>query len=189
MGWRPKQKQPRLGSSSTSPPDQPPKIEVRDTLIYCNGWHAGNLVPTDSTNPDAFKEVQAALENHFKDQGRGILLPVRAPGPSAVPDIPDNRIVNLLPHDKNDQDVETALNFALDFTFPDKAQRRWEHCEYMNRLLSRKLDLDFDIAWKEFKIRSAELVYPPSTDYEVFVYNNLQKACSDFYEQFSIEEE
>ena len=172
-----------------APPNQPPRIEVRDSVIYCNGWPAGNLVPAESTNPDTFNQVQAALENHFKNQNRGILQPARAPEPQAVPDIPDDRVVNLLPHDDNDHDIETALDFALDFTFPDTAQRRWERCQYLNRLLSRKLDLDFDVAWKQFKVKGATFPFPPSSDYKDAVYERLQKACSDYYDRYCLEAE
>ena len=43
------------------PPGQP-QIEVRNSSVYRNGWKVSNLVPTDSTDPDELKEVQAALE-------------------------------------------------------------------------------------------------------------------------------
>ena len=174
------------------PRDQPPKIEVRDTLIYCNGWPAGNLVPTESTNPDAFKEVQAALEEHFKIPNPDPRAP--PPGPDIVPNVPDKSFISLLPDDPDlwpafNDDNQTAKEFALDFEIPDKTKSRLERCEYLNRLLSRKLDIDFDIAWKAFKIRSSELIFPPSIEYKDFVYDNLQKACADFYDYFSIEEE
>ena len=183
-------------------PPGPPKIEVRDTSIYRNGWKVGNLVPTDPANSPEFKEVRAALEEHFKDTVRNP-RDDPAPRPSAIPDVPDHTVVNLcpspLPDDPdlwpvaNDPDIDrddlTALDFALDFTFPDTAQRRWERCEYLNRLLSRKLDLDFDIAWAEFKAKSNSFICPPSRYYKDSLFERLQKACSDYYDRYCLEAE
>ena len=46
--------------------NQPPNIEVRDSSVYRNSWKVGNLVQTDSTDPEDFKEVQETLQAHFK---------------------------------------------------------------------------------------------------------------------------
>ena len=34
-----------------------PNIEVRDSSVYRNGWKVANLVQTDSTDPEDFKDV------------------------------------------------------------------------------------------------------------------------------------
>ena len=49
--------------------------------------------------------------------------------------------------------------------------------------------LDFDIAWKEFNLKRADLAYPVSPDYEDSVFEHLQKDCSNFYNHISVEAE
>ena len=159
-------------------PQGQPKIEVRDSSVYRNSWKVANLVQTDSTDPEDFKEVQATLEAHFK-----VRHPSPTPRPSTVPDVPDESFVDLLPDDPDlwpDDNSLSAKEIPLDFEIPDKTKSRLERCKYLNRLLSRKLDLDFDLAWKEFSLKRADLFYPISPDYEDSVYVALQKACSDF---------
>ena len=161
-----------------------PNIEVRDSSVYRNGWKVANLVQTDSTGPEDFKEVQETLEAHFK------VSPT--PRSTTFPDVPDNSVVDLLPDDPDlwpDDNSLTAKELALDFSIPDKTKSRLERCKYLNKLLTRKLDLDFDIAWKEFNLKRVDLVYPVSPDYEDSVLEVLQKACSNFYDYYCLESE
>ena len=74
--------------------NQPPNIEVRDSSVYRNGWKVANLVQTDSTDPEDFKEVQETLQAHFK-----VRHPSPTPRPSTVPDVPEDNFVDLLPDD------------------------------------------------------------------------------------------
>ena len=167
--------------------NQPPNIEVRDSSVYRNGWKVANLVQTDSTDPEDFKEVHETLQAHFK-----VRHPSPAPRPAAVPDVPDDSVVNLLPDDPDlfgDDEAFTANEFAAGFEIPDTNKRRIERCEYLNKLLSRKLDLDFEIAWKEFNLRGDELAYQPSPFYEDLVFETLKKACDKIYDHYCLESE
>ena len=168
-----------------------PNIEIRsDSSVWRNGWKIAYLVKTESADSEDFAEVQAQLEEQYK-----VRHPSPVPRPAAVPDVPDDSIVSLLPEDPDlpdDPDLwpDDDSSIAKDFSIPDTTKSRIERCEYLNRLLSRKLDLDFDLAWKEFNHRRIfESRYPKSTHYEDSVYDALQRACTKFYNYFSIEEE
>ena len=174
------------------PPDLP-NIEVRsDSSVWRNGWKIAYLVKTESADSEDFSEVQAQLEEQYK-----VRHPSPVPRPAAVPDVPDDSIVSLLPEDPDlpdDPDLwpddDSSIAKSWDFTTPDITKSRIERCEYLNRLLSRKLDLDFNLAWREFNHRRIfESRYPISTHYEDSVYDALQRACTKFYNYFSIEEE
>ena len=128
----------------------PPKIEVRENQhVFRNGWHVGDLVPTDSFNQDIFEGVQDTLEDHFKNQDNRGIPPGAAPHrPSTVPDTPDDSFVNLCPSPlPDDQDLWpqddnlTAKEFSCDINIPNSVERRLERYGYLNRLLSHKLDL------------------------------------------------
>ena len=169
------------------PPDLP-NIEVRsDSSVWHNGWKIAYLVKTESADSEDFSAVQAQLEEQYK-----VRHPSPVPRPAAVPDVPDDSVVNLLPNNPDsfgDDESLTAKEFAIDFEIPDQNKSRFERCEHLNKLLSRKLDLDFEIAWKEFNLRGDALAYQPSSYYKDLIFAVLQKACDKFYDYYCLEAE
>ena len=76
------------------PPDLP-NIEVRsDSSVWHNGWKIAYLVKTESADSEDFSAVQAQLEEQYK-----VRHPSPVPRPAAVPDVPDDSVVNILPDD------------------------------------------------------------------------------------------
>ena len=169
----------------------PPKIEVWDNQrVFRDGYHVGDLVPNDSFDQDIFEGIQEALEAHFVSPKNSWNPPgTLVNRPKTIPDTPvDNDTVNPCPSPLPDDEDLCAEEIALDQNITI-ADSRVERCEYLKRLLSCKLDLDFDISWKTFNQRISENVFLPGPNYKEAVYNCLHRGCSDFYNYYSLEAE
>ena len=84
------------------------------------------------------------------------------------------------------QEQDEDMRFASLQRMESETQRL-ERCQYLNQLLRRKIELDFQYARQEFERRSSLQFLPTDAAYAERVRRRLETACSAYYNEYSLD--
>ena len=157
--------------------------------VFIGGAYRGRLSYEGEDRPDAFDQLRCRFEGHYfyESEGRPGYHPAEADSNTPIlPDPEDQNNRNLQPPAVGPNEEHHHILALQDQQFQalqdlDTHRRIGNRVTYLNRLLVRKLELDFDEAWREFQRRSDLQYAPPSPEYCDAVHERLQRGCCSFY--------
>ena len=169
---------------------------ANDGAVYNHGVHIGQLIPAGDSRQNAPDPLRQAVQRHYQEQARG---PWFNPGVNV--DVPahinpqepvDESLVVLDPRPGSPQDDHARIVAQQDDQFKyvqelDLQRTKGNRVVYLNRLLTRKLELDFAEAWTEFQRRGSLQFLPPNPAYAQCVYDRLQSRCTNVYNRYSLD--
>ena len=84
------------------------------------------------------------------------------------------------------QEQDEDMRFASLQRMESETQRL-ERCQYLNQLLRRKIELDFQYTRQEYERRSSLQFLPTDAAYAERVRRRLETACSAYYNEYSLD--